>query len=230
MTAASAAKGVSSKKVAAAAAKVLPPNFALRVGVVQTVVSDSQVVVNVSGQNSTFPYLDTYFPMPGDNAQILKMNDTWVAIGQVGHSGSSRRIIDAVTVQTTGVIAGPASGETNVARLALGGNFFTSQEYLIRVQLSVTLSVNTDTWQINVRRDTALTGTLVAFSVDTGSGSPHFVFPWSPPADGSRGIFFSTARATGTGTVQSNGALNAATMQSWASIEEVGSDDIWRTS
>lgn len=230
MTATGAARGVSAKKVAAAAQKTLPPDFALRVGVVQTVVSDNQVIVNVSGQNSTFPYLDTYFPMPGDNAQILKMNDTWVAIGQVSHSGSSRRIIDAVTVQTTGVIAGPSAGEANVPKLAISGNFFASQQYLIRVQLSVTLSVNTDTWQINLRRDTALTGTLIGFSVDTGSGSPHFCFPWSPPANGVRGIFFSTARATGTGTVQSNGALNAATMQSWASIEEVGSDDIWRTS
>lgn len=230
MTAASAMKVASAKKVAAGVSKVQPPDFALRVGIVVDVLSDTQISVNISGAVLTYPYLDTYCPMPGDNVQLLKMNDVWVAIGQSSRSGSSRRIIDAVTVQTTGAIAGPASAETNLAKLALSGIMFTSQEYMIRIQLSVTCSVNTDTWQINVRRDTAVTGALIAFSVDTGSGSPQFAFPWSPTSDGAVSLFFSTVRATGSGNLTANGAINAATMQTWACIEEVGSDEVWRTS
>lgn len=79
----------SAAKVATAISTSLPPKAGIRVGIVSSVDSRTSITVLISGVNHSFSYLSSYAPQVGDNVQLLKMNDAWVAVGTVinGHHG-----------------------------------------------------------------------------------------------------------------------------------------------
>lgn len=56
----------------------------LRVGIVTSVVSGSQLTATVAGTPLTLPYLSSYVPATGDAVIILYANATWIALGTVG--------------------------------------------------------------------------------------------------------------------------------------------------
>jgi len=85
MSRASGLRAASSKAVAASVQKSQPPNFAMRTGIVISIESPSTLTVDISGSTiPNMPYLSSYSPLPGDNVQILKMDNTWIVIGSVG--------------------------------------------------------------------------------------------------------------------------------------------------
>jgi hypothetical protein len=56
----------------------------MRVGIVTSVVSATQITATVGGTALTLPYLNSYVPVAGDNVIILFVNAAWVALGAVG--------------------------------------------------------------------------------------------------------------------------------------------------
>jgi hypothetical protein len=115
---------------------------------------------------------------------------------------------------TVGVInAGINTTEVNISKLGFTPTSVTiNRVYVHVVTLSTQFSAGNDSFVVRVRKDTALSGTIV-FSqawISQVAGFTHdrsFIFPWIATAtDASADFFVSLQRVAGTGTCDVNGS------------------------
>lgn len=136
-------------------------------------------------------------------------------------------------VTTSGAIhSGITTTETNITKLAItGAKLSTAKFYLLNVNLIGNFSKNGDSFAVRVRRDTAVSGTLIAewpwlIDVDGYDDARSFSQPYKPPANASSASFYvSIVRAAGTGTASIYGDSHTA---QW--IDDLGADSaVWST-
>jgi len=111
--------------------------------------------------------------------------------------------VDGVNV-TSGSLVGPVSAETDIPQLALSGLVKAGYTYLIGVQLFDSVTTTTDDWQIQVRRDTAVTGAVICqagWSGDDLLGTHYWSWAFKATVDETLNLFFSVLRTAGAGTV-----------------------------
>ena len=190
----------------AAAADPLGLAWQMRVGTVfdptnagaVTVTLDGDLYGNVVQAASMVGQL-----IPGERVYVMQVPPAGQYI--VGRMIGEERWLDAAQVDTTGTLVTTAGGvESNISNLALTvPNWTPSLVYQLVVQLSLSYSVITDTFAVRIRRDTAVTGTLLAegFISDMGLGHPLVSWPLRPTAtERNIPLFVSVIRAAGTGT------------------------------
>lgn len=121
---------------------------------------------------------------------------------------------------TAGVInAGITTTEVNIAKLGLTPTSVTiNRVYLFVLTLSAQCSAGNDSFAVRVRKDTALSGTVVfaqAWITQVG-GFTHersFIYPWIATAtDASADFFVSVQRVAGAGTMDVNGNSSSSFM------------------
>lgn len=218
-------------KVAAAVQEKVGVPSAIRVGIVSTVDSPTTLTATVGGATiSKIPYLGSYTPKPGDNVDILTYGATWLAIGALGPNGPGT-VLDAVLITTTGAINTPSASETDVPTMALSATVYAARQYMIWCQIRLALTVITDRALVQARTDTALTGTVVGRVSFGGIDQPTslYGFPYTPPADETLNVFFSTLRGSGTGTVGALGSALTGAATTWSAIVDIGTPATWRT-
>lgn len=118
------------------------------------------------------------------------------------------RIAVAAGVITGGV----TTTETNIPRLAFENSVIQSARvYLFNVTLSAQFSIGSDSFTIRIRKDTALSGTVIASTawISQVAGFTHdrtFVIPWVAPAgDADADFYVSIQRIAGSGIADING-------------------------
>lgn len=136
---------------------------------------------------------------------------TWILYGSIGGRTVSTAGIINTTVGTT---------ELNITKLALENTRVESGTwYVLNLNLTynhVTVSA-TDSYVVRIRKDTALSGTVLAEfivrpeSADTFDGSKTCAQPWQAPAQDTDADFYvSVQRVAGTGTLGIYGASHTA--------------------
>lgn len=191
--------------LATAVATVNPPDSGIRVGVVTAVESTTRLTCNIGGGVITgLPYLESYLPAVGDNVQIVRMDATWLVVGVVGPFPG--QVIAGCRGTSTTAITGIAGTETDIPFLSFTASVKNNWVYEIFTSILVTQTVATDAFTIQVRRDTAVTGSQMGFgrystefTAAGGRWSLHAPFECSQ--DETITFFFSAVRATGTGTL-----------------------------
>jgi len=135
---------------------------------------------------------------------------------------------------TTGAMTAAVSAETNVPSAAINVNVLNGRPYLYHLVCRANLSDMSQAYEIRVRRDTALTGTLVGFYQMTNVGTaatgvwPVVIsLPWLSAATENLKLFFSVIRTGAAGTIQLLGSPGAGQARAWVGMEDVGSG--WTT-
>jgi hypothetical protein len=114
---------------------------------------------------------------------------------------------------TAGVInAGITTTEVNITKIQFENSVITSGRiYVFHVTLSFQASAGNDSYQVRVRKDTALSGTIVAAkaTITQVSGFTHYLEfhrPWSAPSsDADADFYVSAQRIAGSGSIDVNG-------------------------
>lgn len=138
---------------------------------------------------------------------------TWYGIAGKG----MRRNIAARVVTTAGVINGGIAGtETNIAKMAMDNEVIQAGQFIIWVRISAQFSAGANSFTIKVRKDTPLTGPVLAdFTVlSQVSGFTQDTYgeaPWKAgSADADFDAYVSVVRNAGAGTCDVNGGNKAA--------------------
>lgn len=130
---------------------------------------------------------------------------------------ATQKTLDSVQVGTAGVVVGGIGAtETNVAQMRLGPvDLVAGGLYYFDVSLIFQQTVTTDEFTMRIRRDTALTGTLVSewglYVALTTAGTRRSLWKdfTSSVADPAVQFFCSFIRTAGTGTVSIYGSLGS---------------------
>lgn len=147
-----------------------------------------------------------------------------------GTKSLSRGVRNSSSVVTTvGALTGAASAETDIPQLTIfSENVFADRAYRLTCQIAFNSSVATDLFAVNIRRSTALTGTLIATGFGGGAGTSKFfsgTWIYQPPADVINESFFvSFARNSGTGTFTPFGAPSSNVARTLFILEDLCSD------
>lgn len=138
---------------------------------------------------------------------------TWYGIAGKG----MRRNIAARIVTTAGVInSGIAGTETNIGKMAMDNEVIQAGQFIIWMRLTAQFSAAANSFTIKVRKDTPLTGSVIAdFTVlSQVSGFTQDVYgeqPWKAgSADADFDAYVSVVRNAGAGTMDVNGGNKAA--------------------
>lgn len=146
--------------------------------------------------------------VPGERVYLIEVPPAGLYI--TGRMIGEERWLDGAIVDTTGslgVTVGAAELDIPNFKVTVPA-WQPSKVYMLEVQLSLTFSVATDTFGIRIRRDTALTGTLIAeqFAGSAVVDGSLFAWPLRPTSsERSVKLFLSVIRAAGTGTCTVNG-------------------------
>lgn len=159
-----------------------------------------------------------------DSAKIYQYDGSvWVPEGQVGGRISTG----------AGFINSAIAGtETNISKIGISGvKLVSGRFYMLNVHMYANFSVAGDSFTVRVRRDTAVSGTIIAefpwiTDVSGYDDCRSFSQPYKAPANASSANFFvSVQRAAGTGTCSVNG--DSRTSQ-W--VDDLGADSaVWST-
>jgi len=140
--------------------------------------------------------------------------------------------VDGVNVTTSGAIVATVSAETDISQLALSGTVKAGYAYLIAVQIVNTVTTTTDDWNMNVRRDTAVTGPVLAraqWSGDDVVGTHYFTWPFVATVDETLSLFFSVVRGAGGGTISVFGAEVGSINRTMSFLALSAPSSLWRT-
>lgn len=188
----------------------------LRVGIVQSVDSAISLTVNIGGGIiDSMPFLASYSPSVGDNVQIARFDATWLVLGIVGNPGLT--VINGVITSSTTNVVTSGTTESDLPFLSSqtpvvvrAGHIYEFHAFCITAQ-----SVNVDLFEWRARRDTALTGTEIAFqrfsnTTSANSWGQEVTVAIEFTADDTFSLFWSMVRITGTGTVTASPTLGVA--------------------
>lgn len=199
----------------------------LRVGIVQAVDSASTITVNIGGGIiSDMPFLASYSPAVGDNVSIARFNATWLALGIVGEFRAGQVMAGVRTSTTPTPVTTSSTTEADIPFLAnvTPRTFLAGHAYEFFARFITQQSVATDIFQFRCRRDTALTGTEMAFqrfsnNKTTGSWAQSMQFMFEETFTEPLSLFWSVVQVTGTGTITITPATNAATYCYWRAVD-----------
>lgn len=120
----------------------------------------------------------------------------------------------AASASSLGVTSGTT--ELNLPKLAItGARTRNTNVYMLSLTMSATMSAANDSFTVRVRKDTALSGTVLATwswitQVASYTHSKTFTWPWKATADNaSTNFYISIQRAAGTGTMDVDGTRSA---------------------
>jgi hypothetical protein len=190
----------------AAAAAPLGLAWQMRVGTVFDGLDPAAVKIQLDGDQTGITVNATSMVgqlIGGERVYVIEVPPAGQYV--VGRMFGNERWLDAAVVDTTGTLATTSAGtELNVSYFALTvPGWQSGKVYMCEAQLSLSFSVVTDTFAVRIRRDTALTGDLLAeaFISDAGLSTPKLEWPLRPTAtERNVRLFLSVIRAAGTGT------------------------------
>jgi len=157
-----------------------------------------------------------------DSGKIYQYDGSvWLPEGQV-----AGRLVTAAGAINSGI----GTTETNITKMAItGAKLSTAKFYLLNVNLVVNFTNASDSFYVRIRRDTAVSGTVVAEwpwipDVNGYDDGRSFSQPYKPPANASSASFYvSLQRIAGSGTVSVYGDGKSA---QW--IDDLGADTaVW---
>lgn len=153
---------------------------------------------------------------------------------------ATQKTLDSVTVTFEGImVTTVGAAEIDIPRLALGPvPLVAGGLYRFGIRLILTNTVETDEFTCLIRRDTALTGTIVGEVAcspkESALGKAFDTVVWSdlPAIVSESGVnfFFSLKRFAGTGTMSAHGKLTSRVVQPGAHIARVGYSSEFRVS
>lgn len=132
-----------------------------------------------------------------------------------------------VTAITSPIATTSGATELDLAKLALTANMVTGKYYRVTCMIPFTKTTATDQFAINVRTNTAVTGTLVCSTgtVDAfnnqASGVRDITFVFKASANWT-GVFISVVRQSGAGTLSYYGRQAAGSARIFSFLAEMG--------
>lgn len=163
---------------------------------------------------------------------VAELNAGVFVTGDLNQNGisTSRGVLDAARVDSTGALTAAASAETDIPNLTLTATLTLGRAYLVTVQVLMALSVATDIFDIKLRTGAAVTGTQIGDAVlPAGTNSVTVTFPVPPATSGALTFRVSFVRRTGTGTATPQGAAVAGQGRTWSMIQDLSSQSQWRS-
>lgn len=140
-------------------------------------------------------------------------------------------VVAAVQVVTTGGLTTTSAAETDITQLHLSFTWSPLRMYEIIMQCGISGTVATDTYNINCRRDTAITGATIGSKSLTAGGidTPTCAWLWVPTVSETVSLFFSHVRRTGTGTFSAFGSPGANASRTLALVKDIGPANVFTT-
>jgi len=141
-------------------------------------------------------------------------------------------LVAGVNITTLGGLTAAASAETDIPQLHFSAAVSPLRSYELRLQMFFVATVATDAYDLNVRRDTAVTGSRIATLAGggiTNGPSSSAMWPLLPTVSETISFFVSFARRNGTGTFAPQGAPNAGVARTWVGLFDIGPANIFTT-
>lgn len=143
-----------------------------------------------------------------DAAQTSNISALQTTVNTLNMRSLGGRIVTTVGVINSGI----STTETNITKLAFENSAITiGRVYVFNLFLSAQFSAGNDSFAVRIRKDTALSGTILVVSawISQVAGFTHERFisvPWiATGTDADADFYVSVQRAAGTGTCDVNG-------------------------